>query len=418
MHGIHTRIGLIRSAVYQQIMRERPAEKEFGYTETLSSNDMSPWWVWKPDLRNFIGLYQMSILSIRLKPGYTASKILCVIVLILITFTIIEVNWHEGKPVFFGISDSILINQTPKVQIAQLRAMRALGISAVRVDANWRWIQPSGHEAFDWSQLDLEINSIRSAGMSVDLVIDGCPSWAAVADSSGDPSPQPASSAQYAAFAAHVAERYSPKGVNTFEIWNEPNNVQFWQPAPNPAAYTTDLVAAYAAIRTVDPSAFVISGGLAPESNNGINYSPITFLKAMYADGAKGSFDALGYHPYSFPAMPDTYEPWSGWSQMAFTSPSLRSVMVSNGDGNKPIWITEFGAPTSGPWDVGTAKQRMILHQAIIYAKKVKWIGALYIYTWQDTTTRSNTNNGFGLLTSGGSPKPAYAAVSNLIAGN
>ena len=30
------------------------------------------------------------------------------------------------------------------------------------------------------------------------------------------------------------------------------------------------------------------------------------------------------------------------------TSPSIRSIMVANGDSAKKIWITEFGAPTSG----------------------------------------------------------------------
>jgi hypothetical protein len=346
----------------------------------------------------------------------------CVILFILTVFAFVAANQSNGKlvaanqsddkPVSFGISDPVLITQTAKMQADQLRAMKAVGISSVRVEANWSWIQPSGPGAFDWSQLDQEINSLRSAGMSVDLVIGSCPQWAAVANTRGDTSPQPASSAQFAAFAAQVAKRYSPKGVNTFEIWNEPNNVQFWQPEPNPTAYTADLVAAYAAIRKVDPAAYVVSGGLAPEATSGGSINAVTFLKEMYADGAKGSFNALGYHPYSYPAMPDTYESWSGWSQMAQTNPSIRSVMVANGDGSKPIWITEFGAPTSGPLNVGTAKQRLMLSQAITYVKEEAWIGALYIYTWQDTPTGPSTNNGFGLLTSGGSAKPAYAAVS------
>ena len=29
---------------------------------------------------------------------------------------------------------------------------------------------------------------------------------------------------------------------------------------------------------------------------------------------------------------------------MAETSPSVRRIMISNGDSNKPIWITEFGS--------------------------------------------------------------------------
>src|ERR1019366_1579606 len=140
----------------------------------------------------------------------------------------------------FGIADPDLILETATVQASQLAAMKAIGITSVRLDARWNWVQPSGPRTFDWTQLDRVVSSARAAGMSVDLIIDGCPPWAALAGTSGDPSPQPASSAQYATWAAEVAARYARKGVKMFEIWNEPNNAIFWQPKPNPAAYTAD----------------------------------------------------------------------------------------------------------------------------------------------------------------------------------
>ena len=171
-------------------------------------------------------------------------------------------------------------------------------------------------------------------------------------------------------------------------------------------------MAAYAAIKKVDPSAFVISGGLAPEATDGSNINAIDFLKAMYADGAKGSFDALGYHSYSYPALPNTYKSWSGWSQMAQTSASIRSVMTGNGDGNKKVWITEEGAPSGGPSGVGQAAQATALTQAIAAAKAASWIGALYLYSWQDEgTDPGNTEDWFGLLTANGQRKLAYTAV-------
>jgi polysaccharide biosynthesis protein PslG len=347
--------------------------------------------------------------------------------LILTTFLIIEISViFAVKPtssssqqnfpsMIFGVSDPYLIAKATAFQTSQLAAMKAIGITSVRVEANWSWIQPESSRSFDWAQLDQEVNSIRSAGMSVDLLIDGCPKWAASPDAANSTSPDPVSSAQFAAWAGDVASRYAHKGVKYFEIWNEPNGSQVCQPKANAAVYTADLVAAYAAIKKVDPSAFVVSGGLAPEPSNGIDISPITFLKEMYADGAKGSFDALGYHPYSFPASPYTYEPWSAWSQMNQTKPSIRSIMESNGDSEVPIWITEYGAPSSGEYGIGSKAQSIELNQAISYAKRVTWIGAFYIYTWQDTAGGPAIDNGFGLLTESGIRKPAYSTVKDLL---
>jgi polysaccharide biosynthesis protein PslG len=315
-----------------------------------------------------------------------------------------------------GIADPGLLGESASTQASQLAAMKAIGITEIRLDADWDWVQYGGQNTFDWSQLDQAVASARAAGMSVDLIVDGCPPWAALSGASGDVSPQPASSAQFALWASEVASRYAPQGVTTFEIWNEPNNVGFWQPAPNPAAYTADLIAAYKAIKNVDPSAFVLSGGLAPETNDGTDINAVTFLQDMYADGAQGYFDGVGYHAYSYPALPDTVESWSGWSQMSATSTSIRSVMVANGDGGKQIYITEVGAPSGGPAGVSQAAQATEFTQAIAAAKADSWIGGIYLYTWQDAgTDTTNTEDWFGLLTNAGVPKPAYTAVKNAI---
>jgi hypothetical protein len=256
----------------------------------------------------------------------------------------------------------------------------------------------AGADTYDWTQLDQEVSSISAAGMTVELIIDGCPTWAAVPGASGQLFAQPAQTSQFAAWAATVVARYAPEGVTDYEI------------------YTADLKAAYASIKAVDPSAYVISGGLAPEANDGTNMNEVTFLQDMYADGAKGSFDALGDHPYSFPALANTYEVWSGWSAMDQTPSSLEGVLAANGDAGKPLWLTEVGAPTNGPDGVGTAAQSEELTQAIGDAKSTSWIGALYIYTYEDSGSDPSTDEDwFGLLNADGSPKPAFAAVAAAI---
>jgi Glycosyl hydrolase catalytic core len=144
------------------------------------------------------------------------------------------------------------------------------------------------------------------------------------------------------------------------------------------------------------PKAVVISGGLSPAATDGTNYNPADFLTDMYADGAKGNFDVLGMHPYTFPAAPASFGEGSAWSEMAETAPSIRSIMSEYGDGAKQIWITEYGAPTVGPQAISQADQAQELSQAIGYARENSWIGAFYIYTWRDIATVAPLDNGFG----------------------
>ena len=97
----------------------------------------------------------------------------------------------------------------------------------------------------------------------------------------------------------------------------------------------------------------------------------------------------------------------------AQTNPSLRSVMIRNGDGNKPIWITEFGAPSGGPNGVGETAQAIALMQGVANVKATPWIGALYVYSWEDAgTDPRNDQDWFGLLTAGGSAKSAYRSLA------
>ena len=314
--------------------------------------------------------------------------------------------------IVYGIADpDDLFTQSASVQVQELEAMKAMGATSVRLNASWYWGQPNGPGSFDWTVFDQAVASIQKVGLSADMIISGCPPWAAASGAKGEFA-QPASSAAFATWAGAVAARYGTKGVRYFEIWNEPNISDFWSPEPDPAAYTADLKAAYTAIKAVDPSAIVLSGGLAPADDNGTDYNPRTFLQDMYADGAESSFDGLGFHPYSYPDSPDTVASWSGWSMMADTTPSLRSIMTQNGDSGKKIWITEYGAPTSGPNSVGETGQSTDLVQAISQVRKLDWIGSFYIYTWSDLSTLPADQGGFGLLTDTGVQKPAYSAVA------
>jgi arabinogalactan endo-1,4-beta-galactosidase len=265
--------------------------------------------------------------------------------------------------------------------------------------------------------------------MNVLVIIDYTPGWARA---SGCNSPQcpPANPNDYATFAATVVNRYAPKGVHAYEVWNEPNNAFFWQPSADATAYTNLLKAAYPAIKGADSQATVLMGGTAPESTDGTNISRRDFLQRMYAAGAKGYFDAVSDHPYTFPRLPaDNTD--RAWSEMSTTANSLRSTMIANGDSGKKIWITEFGAPTGGPgatatpansetisgaWHVDETLQANILKEAIRLYKGYDWVGPFFWYSNKDSgTSQSSNENFFGLVRADGSHKPGYDAYSQAI---
>jgi hypothetical protein len=289
-----------------------------------------------------------------------------------------------------------------------------VGARWLRIDINWAEIQNDGPLQYDWSPTDRVVQAANAQGLHVLGGIEYTPWWARPTGTTSMFGPDPVT---YAAFAALAASHYARLGVHTFEIWNEPNRTVFWQPAPNPAAYAAILKTADLAIRAVDPTATVLTGGTAPAPTSGGNYSPIDFLKGIYAAGDKRFFDAVADHPYTWPILPGAKRPESAWYQMYGTHPSLRSVMIANGDGAKKIWVTEFGAPTDGPTGtfVSDSQQAKTLTRAYKLFAGYRWAGPLFFFQGRDLgADRATDQDFFGLTRADFSPKPAFTAYASV----
>lgn len=292
-----------------------------------------------------------------------------------------------------------------------LDAVASSGARWIRMDVNWDVIQRDGPSTYNWEPFDRLLDSARMHDLQVLATILYTPSWARPPGTWANTAPT--SLADYAAFARTVAERYSARGVHAYEIWNEPNSSRFWAPSADAARYTDMLKAAAAAIRSVDSRAVIVTGGTSPAVNDGGNIAPVRFLEQIYAHGGGRAFDAVGHHPYCYPALPGDREPWSAWHQMDGTATSLRSVMTANGDARKQIWATEFGAPTGGPSGsfVGEKLQAEMVTRAYTLFGSYKWAGPLFWYAARDLGTSDATReNFFGLLRNDFTPKPAYSA--------
>jgi hypothetical protein len=331
------------------------------------------------------------------------------------TTTTVAAAPGTGGPITFptfaskmGLSTGVqLWNASPAKQDAQIAGIASAGAHWLRTALLWRTVERQSADQDDWSRPDHIIDDAVQHHLSVILDIGGAPQWAGAAQS-GEYSTDPQ---QYADFCAKVATRYAGR-VRVFELGNEPN-LTSEIPHPDPATYAKILRATYPAIKKADPNAFVLTAGLGGNRHQGGNIAGADFLTGLYQDGAKGFFDGMAYHPYTYPLLPtqDVDNGTRNWAQML----RIRSLMVSNGDGNKPIWITEFGAPTGGPGGVSDQQQAAILQNGFDLWKTYSWGGVISWFDYADKgTDQSSNKNFFGIVDGSGGHKPSWTTYSQL----
>ncbi|MFE5628973.1 cellulase family glycosylhydrolase [Streptomyces sp. NPDC056542] len=309
----------------------------------------------------------------------------------------------------------------------------AVGAQWVRADLSWWNIQPDRPDTYLWDRFDRVVAAAAERDLTVLPILGFTPAWARPAGCTSAIC-RPADPEMFAAFATAAAERYAPRGVHTWEIWNEPNLIGSWKPRPDAAAYTALLRATSRALQQTDPSAYVILGGLAATSTKDGNISQTDFLEAVSARGGNRLVDAIGYHPYTYPYLASAETPWgTPWEQIGRTRESLRSVLSAHGTPDMSVWITEFGAPTNGPGTtsdgrpgtisettthVTEERQASIAADAVRTADATPHVGALFWYAERDIGADTSSNENFyGLRRADGSEKPALDAFRQAIAG-
>jgi hypothetical protein len=294
-------------------------------------------------------------------------------------------------------------------------ALEDLGSKWVRMDVVWREVEPRrGNYDQHWlAEYEEALEIARAAGQKVILQAYNAPAWASGSSSSN----VPRDSADYARFVGMLAQRFRGR-IAAYEVWNEPNLSRFWSTGPDPAAYTQLLRAAYPSIKQADPAAKVVFGGLA-----GNDYK---FLERAYAAGAKGSFDVMGTHPYTYcQSTSPTDIQYSGGriSRDSFLGyREVRASMLARDD-RKPIWFTELGwntstrpcDPGSGYWGGGVseAKQAEYLTRAYQLIEADPYVEVAIWYALRNPYWMHDGDYGearFGLLRTDYSQKPAYAA--------
>lgn len=215
--------------------------------------------------------------------------------------------------------------------------------------------------------------------------------------------------------------------IEAYEIGNEVNidNPDYgWGDVPvNAEDYQKLLCEAYTRIKEADPTAIIVSAGLAPtgrvqgtwqDSNghlhnghNGGYQDDREYLKELFNAGGGACLDVVGYHPYGYLADYDVAPDVVNQGTSAFEDPracpngfcfrgaeKIYEIMQQQGLGDKKVWATEFGWITRPPaeclsdptwggraWQiVSDERQAENLVGAFQYAEaQWPWMGAMFV---------------------------------------
>ncbi len=290
--------------------------------------------------------------------------------------------------------------------------MAAMGLTRLRLDFDWSRIEPT-QGIFDWTATDRIVSAADARGITVHGLITYTPTWARPAGT--NEKHPPTNDGDFASFSAAVVQRYRPRGVSSWEVWNEPNIPNFWSApgGPDASRYASLLTASAGAIHRADPAATVVTGGLAPAVDAaGVSIAPGTFLTRLFATVDPGVVQGVAIHPYSYPALPTAALNWNTFARL----PEYKQIVAAGEGRALPIWITEFGAPTgSSVSAVSAADQQAIVSDALRCLTDVSWIGPVFLYNMRDRTggNANDVEDNFGLLRADWSPKPVVTVIQD-----
>ena len=277
---------------------------------------------------------------------------------------------------------------------APLDLAREAGFRFVRTDLLWDQVERRG--AYRFFAYDSLMNALEARGMGALWILDyGHPDH-------GGKVPRTAEDiAAFGRFAEAAARHFKGRDVR-YEIWNEPDLMQFWPPKPNAQQYAALLREAVSAIRRADPAAKVVSGG--------VSRFDLKFLRKAIDPGVAAGLSAIGVHPYP-KGGPEKIGPELGkvreWARASFGE-------------RLEIWGTEWGYSSTSPTGrtlvnghspEGRTQQARLAVREILATWSVEFPLGVWYDLQDDGTDAGNPEQNYGLIDANGAAKPALLAV-------
>lgn len=316
----------------------------------------------------------------------------------------------------------------------QFQTLKRGGVDSVRIPIEWGGVQPTRGAVLNWSNVDIIVRRAANVGVEVLPFLSGAPSWAiphvfvpGTGKTAKAPARLPASGAAAGAwsnFLKGAVARYGPNGsfwaenpvvpkrpIRTWQIWNE-ENFKYFVAKPNPAEYGKLVKLSHTALKSVDPGAQAVLGGVfaLPKGcrKAKANYCGAEFLDEMYekTPGVKTKFNGVALHPYT-----------GKYQELAPEIEEFRAILDEHKDSAKGLWITELGwssqpsDPLRNIFAKGLGGQATQLQGAfsLLKAKQVKWkLQRIYWFSVDDQKGVCNFCDGTGLFAQGFVPKKSW----------
>src|SRR4051794_12474211 len=307
-----------------------------------------------------------------------------------------------------GLETDITWGVSSAVQNQDASAMRDLGVSWTRLTMSWHDAEPSkgSYSSSYLSSFDTALQLARATGAHVIISVYQSPQWAS---GSGDKEAPPQNPSDYKDFMWAMAHRYAGQ-VTGWEIWNEENLPRFWGGSPNAAAYANLLKNGFWGVKSADPSAQVIFGGMSE--------SDWQFLEGAYAavPDLGNYYDVMAVHPYAPQTSPDyvgidnghiTKDSFAGYRE-------VRRVMLAHGT-DKPLYFTEMGWSTTSQAGMGVSAQQQADYTTLAWKcmQQDPYVQVGILYSLRNNYWANDADDWedqLGLTTTGWSQKPAYGA--------
>jgi hypothetical protein len=267
-----------------------------------------------------------------------------------------------------------------------LDAAADLGVGWVRIDLNWFQAQPTAGQPPDFTIFDKMVNEALARGLAVFPTIGYGPAWASEPDSDGKPHNDVPKAGEYEKFCQAVAAHYQGK-ITHLGLWNEPN-LDFFE-GTRQQWIDRILVEGIAGIKAGCPSCKVLGPELA---SVGSDYA-VWLDDALKQLKQKGvMFDVVTWHIYSgFIELKPSWICWDGDLFIhdldqhrvcfGFHGPlSVREVLLNNGLGNLPVWISETGYTAPVGDATATASQVTYYRRVIEEQLKRPWWTHTFFY--------------------------------------